>query len=242
MRFALMFVAVLAVPVVAADPLPVGPGVSDPWQVKSAVKVETTVTLADGRRVVVEETKAAAPVAAVPCEVQGNVPKASVSAPRCSVCKDCDCGPGCVCDAQKATRAAQAAVAYKTQGPSRIDYLLALPAHHRLNDGTIYATTIGESVKAGGRLTAEVIAYAGMTPEEAATIQAMGVSAVPVAAAPTPPVIPQQAAPAYYVAPVRATPVYAQPMPASRPLVGASFGVQGPFGGGVGMQACIGGK
>lgn len=160
---------------------------ADPWRDTGpgkVVKVVTTVTFADGRRVVVEESPAAYAAAR-----DSASPAKSPAAGGCPVCgKGCSCGPACDCNAE--TWRADCA---------------AHPANQR--------RTVPCEVQA---------------------------APPPVAAAP--PVYVSPPVPVYYGPPAGAYygGVRYEPMPASRGAA-AGFQFQGPFGGGFGAQACVGG-
>ena len=202
--FVLMF---LAVPAFAQYP----PGV--------AVKVSEYV-LVDGRRVGIAEWSDM--LAAVPCEVQANVPKA---APKCRACGEgCDCGPGCACDAKAAERAAKverprqpAPVESAAQRSARLN---AVPVRTPMVDAygrLIYRDwTLGEFIAAGGNAGTLRDAHGWLGDADRAFLSTAPARAEhPVAV------------PAYY-----APPTYS-------PGFSAGFQFRGPFGGSVGGQVCL---
>lgn len=198
-----------------------------------AVKVSEYV-LQDGKRIGIAEWTT---LTAVPCEVQGQ-PKV---AKPCSKCADCDCGTrgGCACEARAATKAKAAKCAIcadcdcgncvcdreAAQRAAKVERprqeapvpAVVLPANDTplwidWSNGTRTLGTVGEYIRLGG---------------DPLKIRTTTVAA-PVA---TP--MPVYAPPVYY-----SQPVYTMP---PRGL-SAGFNVSGPFGGGFGAGACVGGR
>lgn len=241
-----------------------------------ATKISTIYEMPDGRKVVVEESGAThvSFATAAPCEVQGNItaskcvicgpkcrcvtcgcPKkvADKATPRCSVCKDCDCGTTCACDAAKAEREKAQSTKAAT-ATDRTTWLLNLPAIHQLSDGTQVRMTLGESIRAGGTLTDAYVTWAGMTAAEADAVRSVRVA--------TPPIVYPTVTSSYYVAPYSVGPLNAAPMPTSggyyasspygtpagiTPTRSLGLGVSGPLGGGffAGFQSggsCVGSR
>ena len=184
-------------------------------QYPPGVKVSEYV-LVDGRKVGIAEWSDM--LAAVPCEVQANVPKA---APKCRVCGDCDCGPGCACDREAAARAAkverprQPAPVPVESAAQRSTRLNAVPVRTPMVDvygRLIYRDwTLGEFVAAGGNAGTLRDAHGWLSEADRAFL-----SAAPVR------VEHPVAVPAYYA-----------------PGFSAGFQFRGPFGGSVGGQVCL---
>lgn len=212
-----------------AEPLRLGPGVSEfSSPVGSVVKAETIYTLPDGRKVVVQETSERA-AAAVPCEVRANVPTAPVAAP-CQKCLSkaggCDCVGGCPCEARAAAerdsvqprpgRVAGADTRPVETSAIRTDRLMGLRVQTAYSDGTVRVVSVRQYVADGGDVRNLKAVPGAISDDDLAFIK----SSVPppATAVAAPPIIPPTEIPAYSYSPVYTSPPGYTAMPAYMPV------------------------